>query len=53
MQRRAAQALAGETADAQLQQLVDDVTAAGTSGAPALSNVPGNAGMVSGVSGWG
>ena len=48
LQRRAAQALADEAADAQLQRLVDDVAATGTSGATA---VPGNAGMVSGVSG--
>ena len=51
LQRRAAQAIAEETADVQLQQLVDDVSAAGTSGTTALPNVPGNAGMVSGVSG--
>ena len=51
LQRRAAQALADEAADAQLQRLVDDVAATGTSGATALSDVPGNTGMVSGVSG--
>ena len=39
MQRRAAQALAGETADAQLQQLVDDAAVAGTGGANAVSTV--------------
>ena len=51
MQRRAAQALAGETADAQLQQLADDAAVAGASGANAVSTVPGSIGMVPGGSG--
>ena len=51
VQRRAAQALAGETAGAQLQQLVDDAAVAGACGANAVSTVPGSIGMVPGVSG--
>ena len=51
LQQRAAQALAGETADVQLQQLMDDAAADGTSGANAVSTVPGSIGMVPGVSG--
>ena len=46
LQRRAAQALADETADAQLQRLVDDAAATGTTGAGALSR-PGNIGVPS------
>ncbi|CAL1170487.1 unnamed protein product, partial [Cladocopium goreaui] len=45
VQRRAAQALAGETTDAQLQQLMDDAAVAGTTGASALSG-PGNIGTL-------